>query len=328
MTGTTWSKFYWSDWFSEPCLRACSLSARGLWMDMLCIAAAHDPIGYVSINGRALTAGDIARMAGVGLPEAQALLSELERNGVFSRDRNGMIFSRRLVKDEKKAKIARKNGKNGGNPSLGKQKGSSPSVNPPDKPPDKGRVNTHKPDTRNQKERNNLPAQPVNPGNGGCAVAISPNEPEAPPGNEFDLVQAECSRALGSQSPVDLVIGPMVELVRKYGQERVNFQLQSESRRQRRKPVKRWVLWAEIVSEKLVDAHGVDPPKLRETGPKIDIGGICQLSEDGLIMAINSWKMDRNSWSMQWGDPPDRNGKIMEWSESKGILLIKLEENA
>ena len=44
-----------------------------------------------------------------------------------------------------------KNGKNGGNPTLGKQKRSRPSVNPPDKPPDKGMVKTHIPITRNQR---------------------------------------------------------------------------------------------------------------------------------------------------------------------------------
>jgi hypothetical protein len=123
-------------------------------------------------------------MAGVGLPEGQALLSELERNGVFSRDRTGTIFSRRLVKDEKKSKIARKIGKKGGNPSIRNKRGSSPSVNPLVNPQDKGWDNTHKPCTNSQKKES--PAQPPDPG--GAAAA---------PENEFDRVQAESRGGIG-----------------------------------------------------------------------------------------------------------------------------------
>jgi hypothetical protein len=39
MSGTRWSKFYWSDWDGDMRLRLCSLAAQGLWMQMLCIAA-------------------------------------------------------------------------------------------------------------------------------------------------------------------------------------------------------------------------------------------------------------------------------------------------
>ena len=54
MSGTIWSKFYWSDWETDPALRLCSLAAQGLWMRMLCVAASHDPIGYVAVAGRGL----------------------------------------------------------------------------------------------------------------------------------------------------------------------------------------------------------------------------------------------------------------------------------
>lgn len=110
-------------------------------MDMLCIAASHDPIGYVSVAGRGLSETDIARMTGGSESEALALLGELERNGVFSRDRKGTIYSRRMVSDAKKAAVAKKIGKLGGNPSLCKNNGNSTA----DKGTDKGEVNPHKP---------------------------------------------------------------------------------------------------------------------------------------------------------------------------------------
>lgn len=141
MPGVIWSKFFWNDWRADPGLRASSIGARGLWMECLCIAAEADPFGYVLINGRVPDFATLARIAGVAEAEAQSLMAELDQNGVFSRDRNGRIYSRRMVRDAKKAAIARKNGITGGNPSLSKDKGNSPS----DKPPDKPRDNTHKP---------------------------------------------------------------------------------------------------------------------------------------------------------------------------------------
>lgn len=150
MSGTTWSKFFWSDWFSEPALRLCSYAARGLWIDMLCIAATHDPIGYVAVAGRGLDETSIARMTGGLESEVPSLLGELERNGVFSRDRHGRIYSRRMVADARRAATARKNGKKGGNPSLGKTEVISAS----DNPQDKGGLKPQEPEAIFQKEEN------------------------------------------------------------------------------------------------------------------------------------------------------------------------------
>ena len=152
MSATVYGKWYWSDWMSDPGVRASSFAARGLWIDMLCLAAMADPTGYVVLNGRPLTAPEIARMTGGHASEVEILLDELERNGVFNRDRHGRIYSRRMLRETKSSEISRKNGKKGGNPNLRKQRDNSEQDNPPDKAPHKGGDNTQKPDTRNQKE--------------------------------------------------------------------------------------------------------------------------------------------------------------------------------
>ena len=125
MSGTVWSKFFWSDWESDPALRLCSFAAQGFWMRMLCIAAAHDPIGYVAVAGKALDETALARLTGCPVSEVSCLIGELERNGVFSRDRLGRIYSRRMTADARKAAVARRNGHKGGNPTLLKQQGLS-----------------------------------------------------------------------------------------------------------------------------------------------------------------------------------------------------------
>lgn len=129
MTGTMWSKFFWSDWMSDPGVRACSYAARGLWMDLLCIAAEQK--GFVTINGRKLDDATIARMTGGSKDDVATILMELETNNVFSKDRRGFIYCRRMVKSE----INRRNGRLGGNPNLLKNKKTPDPLNHPPKPP-------------------------------------------------------------------------------------------------------------------------------------------------------------------------------------------------
>jgi len=132
MPSTHWGKFYWSDWASDPALRVCSLAAQGLWMRMLCVAAEAKPVGHVQINGRGVSVAGLARLAGVSSSEVETLLDELDRNGVFSRTDEGVIYSRRMVSDARKSATAREHGLDGGNPAL------KPKDNPDDQPPHNG----------------------------------------------------------------------------------------------------------------------------------------------------------------------------------------------
>ena len=139
--GRTASLWFWRDWESDMALKACSLAAQGLWMRMLCIAAQHDPTGYVSVNRVGLDPEGIAKIAGAGVDEVRSLIGELSLNGVFSRDQHGAIYNRRMLRDEKKSATARKNGKLGGNPSLCKNVGIFPSDKGDDKELDKAMDN-------------------------------------------------------------------------------------------------------------------------------------------------------------------------------------------
>src|SRR5580765_8207081 len=118
-----WSKFFWNDWETDPALKLCSLAAQGLWMRMLCICAKAEPRGWLLVAGQPLSDSDLARLTSVTAEEGvETLLAELGSKGVFSRDRKGRIYSRRMVRDEKRTKRNRQNGKTGGNPSLRKDK--------------------------------------------------------------------------------------------------------------------------------------------------------------------------------------------------------------
>lgn len=132
MSGTVSTRWYFPDWLSDTAVRASSLAARGLWMDLLCIAAANKgkDHGFVLIGGKVPSEDQIAKLVGSTAEEVKTLLAELEKNEVFSRDRRKAIYSRRMVRAEKN----RTNGRLGGNPKLLKNNEIQEPVEPHPKP--------------------------------------------------------------------------------------------------------------------------------------------------------------------------------------------------
>lgn len=140
-----WMKWYPSDWRSEPALRMVSRSARSLWMDMLGLMHEAEPYGELRLNGKALKPAGLAALLGDRVSDVSRWLLELEVAGVSSRTSDGVIFSRRMVRDRAKALKDKENGSRGGNPAV---KGEvKTGVNPPDK--------AQRLDTRDQKPDSN-----------------------------------------------------------------------------------------------------------------------------------------------------------------------------
>lgn len=132
-----WMKFYPRDWQSDQALRMCSLTARGLWVECMAIMHRADPYGHLLVNGQAPTDTQLAVLVGAPPDQIPELLGELATAGVFSRTRSGVIYSRRMTRDEKKARTARKNGRNGGNPKLCNERVIPPLDKGSHKAPDK-----------------------------------------------------------------------------------------------------------------------------------------------------------------------------------------------
>lgn len=167
MSANPWMKFYPQDWRADEKLRMCSLGARGLWIEILAIMHRSERYGQLLIGGRIPTDAQLAVQVGASPSEVTALLSELSDADVFSRSGSGVIYSRRMTRDHKKAENARKNGKKGGNPKLsaseGKETGNSAPLNQQDNLPDKGGVKPQKPEARSQTldARDSLPPTPA-----------------------------------------------------------------------------------------------------------------------------------------------------------------------
>jgi hypothetical protein len=111
-------QFYPGDWLRDTGLRSCSAAARGLWMDILCFMHEGSPYGYLKVNHKVILAPNLARMCGLTLQETQGCLAELAEAGVFETDEEGVIFSRRMIRDEELRNKRAACGHLGGNPTL------------------------------------------------------------------------------------------------------------------------------------------------------------------------------------------------------------------
>ena len=121
-----WRKFYSKDWRGDAPLRMCSFAARGLWVDLLSLMHESKHCGFLFVDEVVPTPRQLAGLLGGSEKEIKALLAELAAKGVFSvtgQDMpddvkglvpagmpDGVMLSRRMVRDEARAEKERGNG--------------------------------------------------------------------------------------------------------------------------------------------------------------------------------------------------------------------------
>jgi hypothetical protein len=93
-------QFYPGDWLRDAALRSCSIPARGVWIDMLCIMHDGNPYGHLRVNEKDVQLEVLAKMIGIEKKALRKCVKELENHGVFSRNDLGTIYCRRMVRDE------------------------------------------------------------------------------------------------------------------------------------------------------------------------------------------------------------------------------------
>lgn len=95
-------QFYPGDWMKDPNLRRCSAAARGIWMDLLCLMFECADRGRLVTNSVTWTLQDAAQAISGDTKENLSLIQELLDKGVAHQDENGVIYSKRLLRDENK----------------------------------------------------------------------------------------------------------------------------------------------------------------------------------------------------------------------------------
>ena len=111
-------QFYPSDWLRDTALRSCSTGARGLWMDMICFMHEGEPYGHLKVKDKVILTANLSRMVGETLDVVEGWLLELFQAGVYDTTENGVIFSKRMVRDENLRQQRAAGGIKGGNPAL------------------------------------------------------------------------------------------------------------------------------------------------------------------------------------------------------------------
>lgn len=111
-------QWYPGDARRDVALQACSLEARGLWREMMDLMHDGTPYGHLTAGDVPMNDEQLGRIVGIPAARARKLLTELETHRVFSRNDDGVIFSRRMVRDEHIRTVRATCGKLGGNPAL------------------------------------------------------------------------------------------------------------------------------------------------------------------------------------------------------------------
>jgi hypothetical protein len=114
MSNRGYIRFWTHDWLMDHSLRTCVPLARALWIDLICLMHEGEPYGHLTINGKPANTRQIAYATRLHPKTVAKLMENLETNGVFSKNRDGVIYSRRMVRDHAIQQKARESGLKGG----------------------------------------------------------------------------------------------------------------------------------------------------------------------------------------------------------------------
>lgn len=128
--------FFTGDWMKDTELRFCSLFARGLLVDLLCLMFESKRQGFLcKADGSPRSNIEIVHsISGGSTEEKLGALAELESSGVLSRDEQGVLYSRRISRLKELSEKRKESGKRGGKQTQAKLKQTAKQT---DKQPEK-----------------------------------------------------------------------------------------------------------------------------------------------------------------------------------------------
>src|SRR3990167_4535342 len=117
-------QFYPGDWRKDPGVQALSYEERGIWFEILLLMHESEERGKLLLNGQPMSIDRLARLLGLDKDKINSAINTLLELGVMSTYlKTGILYNRRMVRDEE---IRRKKSKaghiGGGNPMFHKGK--------------------------------------------------------------------------------------------------------------------------------------------------------------------------------------------------------------
>ena len=110
--------FYPADWMSDSRLRLCSVGARGLWIDILCLMYLSSERGYLVIEDTILDEQMIQKALAYDAKEFDDYFTELKRYNIIKKDEKNRYFCKTMVNAQQLSEKRTMSGKLGGNPNL------------------------------------------------------------------------------------------------------------------------------------------------------------------------------------------------------------------
>ncbi len=108
-------QFYPGDWKKDPGIQALTYEERGIWFEILLIMFESEDRGKLTINRKKLPIDLLAVCLGLDEKITEKFLNKLLDLGVAKKERKtGIIYSKRMVSDEKLRKVKAEAGRKGG----------------------------------------------------------------------------------------------------------------------------------------------------------------------------------------------------------------------
>jgi len=99
--------FYPCNWLKDPDLRRCSVAARGVWIDLLCLMFECESPGVLACEGKPWPREDLIQAIGADAEMVGPCIDELEAKGLLHRNAAGAFCCLRMVREEKARALRR-----------------------------------------------------------------------------------------------------------------------------------------------------------------------------------------------------------------------------
>ncbi len=107
-------QFYVGDWRKDLAIQSISYHHRGIWFELLMLMHCSEQRGRLVLAGKPMSNASLARLLGLSEQESLSAVEVLLNQGVASRDQNGAVVCRRMVREEEIREKRREAGSIGG----------------------------------------------------------------------------------------------------------------------------------------------------------------------------------------------------------------------
>jgi hypothetical protein len=106
--------FYVGDWRKDVGIQSLSYYHRGIWFELLMLMHCSEQRGRLVLAGKPMPNASLSRLLGLSERETSDAVEVLLASAVASRELDGTIYCRRMVREEERRERLRRNGSKGG----------------------------------------------------------------------------------------------------------------------------------------------------------------------------------------------------------------------